>query len=145
MLIKECVWKQNVYNYTIVVIPTLANVGFSKLIREYKQTITVTASWCTTIHNKSYHDIYLPLFKAIPQNFNCKSLYPTFSRENLKHSQFMKFGRKVFLSSKNKMQQIKCINLSQMQQQIRPEFFLFICLTCLVLLTQFLQKWSRND
>ena len=48
--------------------------GFFQLIWGNKQSFTVIASWCTTVHNRMTN-IYLPFTRTIPQNFKCKSLF----------------------------------------------------------------------
>ena len=73
---------------TIVIIWNLANVDFSKLIQVYRQTFTVTASWCTTIHYgmTNMYDIYLAFTCAVPRGINCKHLFVL--QENPKYYQF---------------------------------------------------------
>ena len=54
----------------IDVILNPAIVGFSQLIPGYKQTVTVTASQCPTIHNRVITClINLPLISVIPRDF----------------------------------------------------------------------------
>ena len=69
----------------IDVIRNSVNVGFSQLIRGYKQTFTVIASWCTTKHNNKVTYLFVQCHDILTVKVY---LYPGISWENPKLPQF---------------------------------------------------------
>ena len=58
----------------IDVIGNSVNVGFPQLIWGYKQTITIKASRCITVHDRVTNVFDKFTISGIPQSFNCKSV-----------------------------------------------------------------------